>query len=286
MEDQQIIIFLTQKSKMMKTRILSSVGVLVALVTLFSLTGCMKNNVKNASLKMTASSIKTKGVLKSATVSGPLQLASGTLTVTEANVNIANLQIEENSGNDVQQQVGNQQQGGAEDIGGTEGKDNEKEKEGTETDKETGSEDILLAGPFSLNISSGNAIIDQVNVYPGTFKKVDFTFQLNPNAPFNGHSIAIAGNYTASDGTIIPVVLSSDFAKQVQLPLANGGVTVPSNASVAITIVFDLNKWFGNLDLTGATVTDGKIVIDSQNNPSLLAAFEANVASNIDVENE
>ncbi len=286
MKDQQIFNFLTQKSKTMKTRILSSMGVLVALVTLFSLTGCMKNSAKNASLKMTASSMKTRGVLKSATVSGPLQLASGTLAISEANINIANLQIEENSGNDVQQQVGDQQQGGAEDIGGTEGKDNEKKNEGTETDTETGSEDILLAGPFTLDISAGEAVIDQVDVYPGTFKKVDFTFQLNTNTPFNGHSIAITGNYTASDGTIIPVVLYSDFAKQVQLPLANGGVTVPSNSSVAITIVFDLNKWFGNLDLTGATVTDGKIVIDSQNNPSLLAAFEANVASNIDVDNE
>lgn len=264
----------------MKARVLNSLGVLVTLVALLSFTGCMKNSAKNATLQMTASPTKTSGTLKSASVAGPIQLVSGTLTLTGANVNIADLQIEENSGNDVEQQVGDQQIGGKESNEGKESKSKESENEGKD------SEDILLAGPFSLDISNGDAIIDQIDVYPGTFKKVDFTFQLNSNTPFNGHSIAIAGNYVATDGSIIPFVLYSDFAKQIQLPLADGGITVQSNSKVSISIVFDLNNWLGSLDLQGATITDGKIVIDHMNNPSLLAEFEAKVAANIDVENE
>ncbi len=268
----------------MKSRVLSSLGVLMVVATLLSMTGCMKNTSKNAILKMTASSVK-KGTLKSANVSGPIQLASGSLNLTTASINIVNLKIEENSGNDVEQQGGNQ------DVGGVE---NDKAAEGTEASgsekknekNESGSEDIYLPGPFSPDISGGEAVIDQVSVYPGTFKKVNFTFQVTNDTPFNGHSIIITGNYVATDGTSTPFALSSDFAKQIQLPLANGGITVQANATTTVSIVFDLTQWLGGLDFNGAIITDGTILIDSSHNTALLTQFENQVSANIDVENE
>lgn len=266
----------------MKTRVISYFGALLVMGSLLSFTGCMKNNAKNSSLKITASSLKSANMHQSGIVPGQIQLTSGMLRLTSANISIAGLQIEENSGNDVQQQVGDQQQGGVEDHGGSEANDNEKKNEGTET----GNEDILLPGPFSLDISGGNALIDQVNVYPGTFKKVDFSFQASNIAPFNGHSIVIKGKFVTANSSTTLFILQSDFVKQVQLPLANGGITVKSNSTVSVSIVFDLKAWLGNLDLTGVTLTNGKIIINKMNNASLLAAFEANVAANIDVENE
>lgn len=265
---------------MKTTRVLSSLGLLVALTAFLSFTGCMKNSAKNATLKMTASAVKTRGTLKSALTSGPIQLSSGTLELTSANINISNLQIEENSGNDVEQQGGDQQLGGTDKNEGAESKN-----EGTDGKEGKDSEDILLQGPFSLDISGGEAVIGQVDVYPGTFKKVDFSFQVNSNAPFNGHSIAINGSYVATNGSKTPFILYSDFAKQIQLPLANGGITLQSNSTVSISIVFDLNNWLGSLDFQGAATNNGQIVIDNMNNASMLTAFETKVAGNIDIEN-
>ena len=50
-------------------------------------------------------------------------------------------------------------------------------------------------------------------------------------------------------------------------------------------ILFDLNAWL-NLDFAGAQVVNNQIVIDSNNNVALLNNFNANVAANIDAENE
>lgn len=253
----------------MKTlKLISAIALLLAIVGL--------NACKKSASSTTNSSSLTKSttvVMKAITKTGSHK-STQDYSIMAANVNIANLQIEENSGND-----GENVNGGNNDNGGN---DNGNDNGGSESDNG----DILLAGPYNLDITGGSASIGQVDVYPGTFKKVDFYFQTAPIDPFFGSSIVINGNYTATDGTVIPYTIQSAFAQQIQLPLAGNGITVTENTTVVVDIVFDVNAWVSGIDFASATITNGEILIDNNNNTDLLAVFEANLSNYIDVEGE
>jgi hypothetical protein len=136
-----------------------------------------------------------------------------------------------------------------------------------------------------LDVIDGKLTIGQVSVYPGTFKKVDFTFLINNDVAFGGNSIIVSGSYQKTDGTVFHVILNSDFNQQVQLPLANGGTIVAANSTVALSIVLDIPAWINCLNLSSAVVSNNEILIDKTNNPDLLKLFEANLITGIEVEN-
>jgi len=237
----------------------------LVVILFITISGCKKDNagVKSVTLNVKSSAVKA-GTATSLEI--PLQI--GALSVLSANVNIADVKIEENSGEENQQGENN-----------TGGNDNE----GSNSEADNG--DIGLPGPFALDISSGTSSLGQVSVYPGTFKKVNFQFIANTANPFNGKTIVISGNYIKPDGSIVPFTINSGFSEQVQLLIANGGIVATANSTQDIMILFDLNAWL-NLDFAGAQVTNGQIVIDNNNNVALLNSFNANVAANIDAENE
>ncbi len=259
----------------MKTvKILSSIGVVT--IAIFIASGCAKDKSSLTSLPK-SSQLAVKLLTIKSTAPG-IAVTKGMTTGTKGfalnsvKISIANLTIEENSGNDVQQQ-GNINDGGT-----------DKENKGTEG-KGAETSDVLLAGPYILDVVDGNFTIGQVNVYPGTFKKVDFTFLNNNDVAFGGNSIIVNGSYQKADGTILPVVLKSDFNQQVQLPLANGGLIVAANSTIALSIVLDIPAWINSLNLSSAIVSSNEIVIDKTNNPELLKLFEAYLTSGIEVEN-
>lgn len=249
----------------MKTRKIVMLALSLVVILFITISGCKKDNagVKSVTLNVKSSAVKA-GTATSLEI--PLQI--GALSVLSANVNIADVKIEENSGEENQQGENN-----------TGGNDNE----GSNSEADNG--DIGLPGPFALDISSGTSSLGQVSVYPGTFKKVNFQFIANTANPFNGKTIVISGNYIKPDGSIVPFTINSGFSEQVQLLIANGGIVATANSTQDIMILFDLNAWL-NLDFAGAQVTNGQIVIDNNNNVALLNSFNANVAANIDAENE
>lgn len=252
----------------MKTlKLISAIALLLAII---GLNACKKtaSSVANPSLTK-SSAIKLKAVTKITN-----HKSTQDYSIMAANVNIANLQIEENSGND-----GENVNGGNNDNGGN---DNGNDGGGSESDNG----DILLAGPYNLDITGGSASIGQVDVYPGTFKKVDFYFQTAAIDPFFGSSIVINGNYTAADGTVTPYTIRSAFSQQIQLPLTGNGITVTVNTTVVVDIVFDVNAWVSGIDFASATITNNEILIDNANNTNLLAVFEANLSNYIDAEGE
>ena len=256
----------------MKTKNIALIVLSLVIPFLLGVTSCKKDNAGVKSVLLTVKST----VAKKASGTGlEITLLNGSLTVASANVNIANVKIEENSGDENQQ--------GENNTGGNDKKGSSSDKEGSSSEADSG--DIALPGPFALEISAGTSSLGQVNVYPGTFKKVNFQFQTIAINPFNGNTIVITGNYKKADGTIIPFLLQSNFSEEVQLLIANGGIVAAANTSQNILIQFNLNEWL-NLDFAGAQVTNNQILINSANNISLLNAFNANVAKNIEADNE
>ena len=205
---------------------------MIALFVFVSITGC-QNSDSNSSLLENEldSGLQEPG--------SDDQSITETLNITSVIINISDLHIKEDSGND----------------------------------------DVILQGPYTIEISNAIASLDKVDVFPGTYKKVDLTFQTSDSKTLNGHSIIITGYYINADGSTLPFTLSSDFTKQIQLSLVNDGVTVSENSTVSILIVFDANTWLSVLDFADAHITNGEITIDNNNNTSLLNAFEANLSS-------
>lgn len=257
---------------------------LLAVVFVFVVMGCgrktptaLNSMARTSTVLMKASprpvAVGTDAVLSNVPVPG------GSLDIVTALVNIDQVRIEENSGFDVEQQGDHNdgEQGGPDNEMG--GPDNE--QGGLEADQ-----DIIVTGPFALDISNGDAVIQSVDVYPGTFKKVDLTFSINTAPPFNGKTIVINGTFVPDSGTPVSMALKSEFAQEIQTPIAGGGITVADNSTVAVTVAFDLAGWFDKVDLTTAQVANGEIIIDNAHNTALLAAFEANLGKYVDVEED
>lgn len=229
---------------------------------------CNKSEPTSPSALSKSSKIMLKAGIKS-TLSGSssnIPVTGGNLSLSSFNVNISKIQIQENSGFDGEQQ-------GENNNGGT-------EAEGIEN------ADIILNGPFNLNIASGSVEVGSFDVYPGTFKQVDLYFSTTVNQPYNGNSIIIDGNLTNQAGSTIPVILKSKFAKNFQTLISGSGITVTQNTTLPVTMVFDFNKMFTNLDFSSAIVTDGTIIIDDTHNSQLLTTFENNLNSSVELENE
>ncbi len=211
---------------------------------------------KSATVVMKASA-GSSAALSNSPVTG------GDLNIQTAMINVARFRIEENSGFDGEQQ-------GEHNDGNKGGPDNEQD-----------AQDIIMTGPYSLDISNNEAFIDSVAVYPGTFRKVDITFA---TSPFNGKSIVITGKFTPTGSAAIPFELKSEFSKEIQTQIAGNGITVGSNTSVPIVVTFNLAEWFGNVNFQTAQMVNGAILIDNAHNTNLLSAFESNLSAQAEME--
>jgi len=249
---------------MRKIKILVNLLAVVLLAT-----SCTKD--KTNATKSSKLAVDVTSVSKNASLISTGSAASFEISLFK--ISISDVVVEENSGNDVEQK-GNH----------NDGKNDNESDNGSESGSESDNGDIILNGPFVVDVINGTASLNEVNVYPGTFKKVDFTFLPNSGAEFDGHSVILNGNYKTSDGTVIPVTLKSSFDQQVQIALANGGVSVPANSTVTLSIVLDAQAWMESIDLANATVSNNEIIIDENNNSGLLSQFNANLLSKVEVE--
>lgn len=263
---------------------LNKIKILTALAmgTIFILTACKSNNMptaptnsiqKSSTVLLSMNSIKNPKVKLNTNEAGrtssvTFDVIGGTLDLTQALINFKNLRIEENSGYDGEQQ-GDHQDGDQNDNEG-----------GTESE----TPDVTAPGPFSADLSAGLTTIGNFSVPAGTFKKVDFNLTPNSADPFFGKTIVMNGNFSPTQGSSIPFTLKSELLAQLQLQIANGGITVQKDSTVNIDIVIDLPALFSNLDLSSAQIVNGELSIDSQHNAALLTTFEANIAKYIDAE--
>ncbi len=246
----------------MKTKKL--ITLMIVLFVAFVFTQCKnENNGAPGTIQLKATG--TSQGLKSAKI----EALTGNITLQAATVEIQNLQIEENSGEDHQD-------------GDQSGNDGNNDKENNSKSESGDAGDLLLAGPYVLDILNGSASVDQVIVQPGTYKKVDFDFFAGPEN--NNQSIVLTGIFTTLSGVEIPFTLNSDLSETVQLPLNANGITVSSGSVVTVSILFDVTSWLKNLDWSQAIQLNNQITISKNENAGLYQAFIAEVSKNIQVE--
>jgi hypothetical protein len=249
--------------------------IFIAFLMLFMMQ-CTKDN-GSATVSLKASRLKLTQT------NDVIALASGELSLSSALVQIENIKIENNEGDDNEDEVGDSNDNDDKDsIENEHGDQNEKDDEGDTKENEKDDDDQILVGPFSLDISSGLASIGDVTVEPGTYKKVNFYFV---DGTTNGvNTIEITGQFKAADGTTTPFNLKYNSNEELQLTLADSGIVIVDGSTVSLSIVFDVNSWLAGLDFTTAEIADLKIEINATKNTALYNAFVAKIAENIDVE--
>jgi hypothetical protein len=246
------------------TKRLIPMGILSIAVLTLAMTGC-KNPThlgQNTPVKSSAVVLKASAVGRGLDSPDSFPVPGGSVVVDTAAVNIAEFRIQENSGPD---SGGNGESGG-------EGE----QPEGGDQELP----DIVVPGPFLIQITAGEAFIDTVAVYPGTFRQVDAAFAVSPWPPLIGKSIHITGTYRPVSGPGVAFVLKSEFHDGTECPIAGNGLVIPSDTTVALVVEFDVAEWFAELDMGSAELTKGMILIDAGHNPSLLEAFEAALSNN------
>lgn len=232
-----------------------SMAIVLPVVLTLLVSGCQHDAKKNPTQHERSArlGIRATGAAPGASVRpDDIPTNGGTLSIQSALVNIGAFVIQENSGNN--------------NGGDSNGLLNESD-----------SSDVTVTGPFALEIAQGEAFVESVAVYPGTFKQLTASFNVGAQPPFDGSSIIIQGSYTPQGGSAIPVNLLSAYNQETECLIAGGGITAPRDTTVALVAVFDLVGWFTDVDFASAQVSNGQILVDSTHNSGLLTAFESNL---------
>lgn len=238
----------------------------VVLISALLFSACNKSEPISPISLEKSSNVILKASGKTATNINRIAVTNGNVSLSTFYISLSKINIQENSGFDGEQN----------------GENNDGQAENGSTEIEV--PDITLNGPFNFNIASGSVELGTFAVYPGTFKQVDLTFLTTSNSPFNGNSLVINGNFTSSNGTVIPFVLHSKFSNTFQTLISGNGITVNQNSTVPVTIIYDFDKMFANMNFDSATIINGTIFIDETNNSELLRTFENNLNNSVELE--
>ena len=255
------------------------VAVLSASVLAFTVAACSGSGGKTGrqrSSMVTVAAMPGPAPTVPAPPSGTIAVIGGTVTLQSASFSIQRVHIEEEMETEGEhgEHQGGEEQGGEEQGGGHhEGNEHEGGEHGNENENDE--EDVVLEGPFAIDIASGGAVLQSAAVFPGTFRRAEIELHLEGGTPFDGDSIEIQGQFQPTGGGgAVPFTLRSHLVRELEVPIANGSVTVASNSTVSFTVTFDLAAMFAHLDLHSAVVEGGAIAIDDSHNTAMLAAFE------------
>lgn len=237
-----------------------------------------QTQTKSSVLQVKATAAPSVGT--GATSLADIAVSGGTIAINNANLNLSKFILEENTGQNNQNE-GNNQNG--EQDSDDNGNDNEKDNE---SENEKDAEDIVVQGPFSINLNQNVTELATVEVSAGVFKQADLIFELADTAPFKGHSIVVEGTFIQDQGSAVPFKIQAKFQNMLQIPLVDKGLNITSNSVVPVVVRFDLSQWVQNLDWVNATKTDGTILIDKNTNTVLHNTFLKNLAQNTDFERE
>lgn len=91
-----------------------------------------------------------------------------------------------------------------------------------------------------------------------------------------GRSVLLLGEL--ADGT--PFSVASDAEPRLELAAEDSGIEL-SSAEASLLVAFDFAAWLRAVPFGEATRADGKLVVDRDHNPELLAAFEAALGAGV-----
>lgn len=142
--------------------------------------------------------------------------------------------------------------------------------------------DVMLRGPYLLDLLSGTAPIDEVLIRQGKYRKVNFEFCPGPDN--RNHSIVLEGIFTNAKGVTMPFILFSETDQTIQSPIAEGSMKINSKNIWSMNILCDLYNCLNKLDFNSADQVNGGISITKDYNTGIYKKFLVLLSKHIDVE--
>lgn len=144
--------------------------------------------------------------------------------------------------------------------------------------------EIQYEGPYVANLLDNSSIpsLGDVTLPSGMYCKLklrmaklsknDIPAGISDTDPIIDHAFYVTG--TRGDGTpfIAKLEQNVDFELESSTPFSIG-----EDLSSALVLAFDLSTWMTGMDLDGADVTSGSILIDKDHNSELLDQFQSNI---------
>ena len=228
---------------------ISAVMLLLLGVLLFS---CEKNNTDSASalqVKMQATN-KSSTILKSATLVTPL------LNWDVCTMNVSHIEFK------------------------AEGKD-------TENDLNSYKVSYEWRGSKVVDLFNASSVIGDITLDPGIYDEIQLEIEAAKSQSATVPVFYLAGTYTNAQGTVIPIeiTMNEDFKFEVE----KEGTTLDGTNDYSALINLNLALLVSGVsesDLGAATLTDGKIIVNTTSNPNIYLKIKSKISSCEDVEYE
>lgn len=146
-----------------------------------------------------------------------------------------------------------------------------------EAESETVEIEYELKKFVNVDLFNLSPILGSVNIPEGTYDEVELKLVLKKSTD-NTIPLTLKGTYKDANGLSTPVEFY--FNEEYEIEVEAEDVVISSNSDYIGLVNLQLNKLLFNIgsnDLSGATKTNGVIVISSNSNVSLYNKFKANL---------
>ncbi|MEZ4742614.1 MAG: hypothetical protein R3B45_09230 [Bdellovibrionota bacterium] len=144
---------------------------------------------------------------------------------------------------------------------------------------------LKFSGPYVYDALAGvleGDAIEPTEMVDGSYQRIEFKLKRNWDVdeedPLFGNVFVIQGNRIDGEDKV-PFDVYYHIATNFRLH-GDGDFFVEAGTDNELEIVFDLQKWFDGVDLSGVEIADGenKIVIDKDSNHEILKAIRKNIS--------
>jgi hypothetical protein len=161
----------------------------------------------------------------------------------------------------------------------------EAEKRESESSKDSANVNFEWNGPKIVDLFSVSSVIGNIGLQPGLYGEVSLKIEALKSDAGTSPVFYLSGVYNDSTGVSIPVVVIMN--EDIEFNVSKEGTEL--NGVNDYTSLINLNltlllNGIGQSDLSGATLTNGKIVISSTSNASLYDKIRGNLDSSDEAE--
>ncbi len=140
--------------------------------------------------------------------------------------------------------------------------------------------DVRWKGPYVYDLVSGKITpeLPTATVFDGSYHRIQFQLKADRDSADQllNNSVFIKGS-TQIDGKATEFTFALGHSEKIRLKTSEG-IKVGTDGKNILTIAFQPDKWFTNVDFSKAKANGlGLVVIDNQSNPEIFAAIKSNI---------
>lgn len=161
--------------------------------------------------------------------------------------------------------------------------------EGKETENAQNSYKVSYEwrGSKVVDLFDASSVIGDITLDPGIYDEIQLEIEAAKSQSATVPAFYLTGTYTNAQGTVIPIeiTMNEDFKFEVE----KEGTTLDGTNDYSALINLNLALLMSGVsesDLGAATLTDGKIIVNTTSNPNIYLKIKSKISSCEDVEYE